>query len=160
MPSLGRTLIVIMANNSESRMHWPAIVSGVFCLLVVVAVALANFIEIPSDPGNAPIYMIDIRVPKQSRAIFFRAMSSFADKNQFKAHVGPTDPSDNGYNVYLDRSDVFVWAVNPWQPFTFHIGVYGHAGVLVSEQEVKRLVEELKTAVYAIPGAERAGPNE
>ena len=144
-----------MANATNKRMYWPAIASGLFCLIVICSVVYANFVTLPPDFGNAPRFHVRVKFPRSSRVIYFQKMAGFADQQGFDFHVGPVDPNDKGYSVYLDRSDLFISSVNPWDPMTFEIGIYAHEGVSVTDIELKPLIAKLDSLIGSIPGVER-----
>ena len=121
--------------------------------MIISGVLWGNLRTPPSNNARLPSRNYVFRLAPRTQEVFFEQMCLYAQVHGFTIHIGATDRQNVGYNVVLQRSDVEVIGVNPWEPLAFDMGFVINPGSNVSDAVLDALVASLKQTVEQIPGA-------
>jgi hypothetical protein len=128
---------------------WVRISAGFLFLTVVLGCGFP-FIN---DNGQEARKSVVITIDLNRRQEFLDQLHEFADAYDFSILIDTLSSSDEKFQVYMKREDVFISGASPFEPNEYHLGFYDtDIRNSVPDSVFDDLVSELEQYVSEVPG--------
>lgn len=123
--------------------------SAIFILLVTIFGCSGMY---TNDAGQDSRKSIVITIDLQRREEFFNQLRKFAEANSFSILIDTLSSSDEEFQVYMRREDVFISGAS-LDPNEYHIGFYDiDVRHPAPDSVFDNMVSELEQYVSEVPG--------
>jgi hypothetical protein len=136
------------------KVRWDRIGTGLLLSLVVLGCSVTDVFTKPSnkDSGQQSRKSIIITINLNQRQEFFNQLHKFADANGFSIQINTLPSSNEEFQIYMTREDIFILGASAFDPGEYHLGFYDTDRIHPLPDSVfDDLVSELEQFMNKVP---------